>query len=58
MNYDVFISYSRRDSKIAEEICSALTDAGLTFFIDAEARVEGKLCAKGSLIFMLADKPE
>ena len=31
---------------------------GLTFFIDAEARVEGKLCAKGSLIFMLADKPE
>jgi len=31
---------------------------GLTFFIDAEARVDGKLCAKGSLIFMLADKPE
>ena len=30
---------------------------GLTFFIDAEARVEGKLCAKGSLIFMLVDKP-
>ena len=31
---------------------------GLTFFIDAEASVEGKLCAKGSLIFMLVDKPE
>ena len=31
---------------------------GLTFFIDAEARVEGRLCAKGSLIFMLADKPK
>ena len=31
---------------------------GLTFFIDAEARVDGKLCVKGSLIFMLADKPE
>lgn len=31
---------------------------GLTFFIDAEARVDGKLCAKGSLIFMLVDKPE
>ena len=31
---------------------------GLTFFIDAEASVDGKLCAKGSLIFMLADKPE
>jgi 3-hydroxyacyl-[acyl-carrier-protein] dehydratase len=31
---------------------------GLTFFIDAEARVDGKLCAKGTLIFMLVDKPE
>ena len=31
---------------------------GLTFFIDAEARVDGRLCAKGSLIFMLADKPK
>ena len=31
---------------------------GLTFFIDAEARVDGKLCAKGRLIFMLVDKPE
>ncbi|MBR0500260.1 MAG: beta-hydroxyacyl-ACP dehydratase [Bacteroidales bacterium] len=30
---------------------------GLTFFIDAEARVDGKLCAKGNLIFMLVDKP-
>ena len=34
------------------------TRRGLTFFIDAEASVDGKLCAKGSLIFMLADKPE
>ena len=31
---------------------------GLTFFIDAEARVDGNLCAKGTLIFMLVDKPE
>ena len=29
---------------------------GLTFFIDAEARVDGKLCVKGELIFMLVDK--
>lgn len=29
---------------------------GLSFFIDAEARVEGQLCAKGRLIFMLVDK--
>lgn len=29
---------------------------GLTFFVDSEAKVDGKMCAKGSLIFMLADK--
>ena len=29
---------------------------GLTFFIDAEARVDGMLCARGELIFMLVDK--
>lgn len=29
---------------------------GLTFFIEAEARVDGKLCVKGELIFMLVDK--
>lgn len=29
---------------------------GLTFFVEAEAKVEGKLCAKGSLIFMLVDR--
>ena len=31
---------------------------GLTFFVDAEARVDGKLCARGTLLFMLVDKPE
>ena len=31
---------------------------GLTFFIDADAKVEGMLCAKGTLIFMLVDKPQ
>ncbi|MBQ6073907.1 MAG: toll/interleukin-1 receptor domain-containing protein [Bacteroidales bacterium] len=36
MNYDVFISYSRRDSEWAEKICGALTRAGLTFFIDKQ----------------------
>jgi 3-hydroxyacyl-[acyl-carrier-protein] dehydratase len=34
------------------------TRRGLTFFTEAEARVDGKLCAKGNLIFMLVDKPE
>ena len=28
---------------------------GLTFFVDAQATVDGKLCAKGSLIFTLID---
>lgn len=28
---------------------------GLTFFVDADAKVDGKLCAKGSLIFTLID---
>lgn len=34
MEYDVFISYSRRDSKQAEQICKVLSQAGLTYFID------------------------
>ena len=29
---------------------------GLTFFVDADASVDGKLCARGTLIFMLVDK--
>lgn len=28
---------------------------GLTYFVDAEAKVDDKLCAKGSLIFTLVD---
>ena len=31
---------------------------GLTFFVDAEAKVDGKLCVRGTLLFMLVDKPE
>lgn len=42
MAYDVFISYSRKDSKIADEICSALTASGLTFFIDREGIEAGQ----------------
>lgn len=30
---------------------------GLTYFADAQATVDGKLCAKGSLIFTLIDNP-
>lgn len=32
--YDVFISYSRRDTEVAEEICTAFDEAGITYFID------------------------
>lgn len=32
--YDVFISYSRKDSAVANEICNALTRAGISYFID------------------------
>lgn len=32
--YDVFISYSRKDTKIADKICKAFDDAGITYFID------------------------
>ncbi len=34
MKYDVFISYSRKDTAIADKICSALEHQGLTYFID------------------------
>ena len=32
--YDVFISYSRKDSAIANEICKAFDQVGFTYFID------------------------
>ena len=41
MNYDVFISYSRKDSKTAEEVYSTLTAAGLNCFIDKEGIAAG-----------------
>ena len=36
MNYDVFISYSRKDTKTADAVCEALARAGLSCFIDRE----------------------
>lgn len=36
MKYDVFISYSRKDTKIADEVSEALTLSGLRCFIDRE----------------------
>lgn len=34
--YDVFISYSRKDSKVADEVVAALEKAGVSCFIDRE----------------------
>lgn len=36
--YDVFISYSRLDTKIADRICEAFDAAGITYFIDRQTR--------------------
>ena len=32
--YDVFISYSHKDTDVADNICKALTDAGISCFFD------------------------
>ena len=34
MYYDVFISYSRKDTLIVDKICAALDEQGITYFID------------------------
>ena len=34
--YDIFISYSRKDTAIADKICAALDDVGITYFIDRQ----------------------
>lgn len=36
MKYDIFISYSRKDTAIADKICAAFDKAGITFFIDRQ----------------------
>lgn len=36
MNYDVFISYSRKDIAVADRICAAFDRAGITYFIDRQ----------------------
>ena len=37
MGTDVFISYSRKDTVIANKICAAFDKAGITYFIDRKA---------------------
>lgn len=36
MNHDVFISYSRKDTAIADRICDAFDKAGISYFIDRQ----------------------
>lgn len=36
MNHDVFISYSRKDTPIADQICAAFDRAGISYFIDRQ----------------------
>ena len=36
MKYDVFISYSRKDTNIANRICQALDKANINYFIDKQ----------------------
>ena len=33
---DVFISYSRKDTATADKICTALDNAGISYFIDRQ----------------------
>ena len=39
--YDIFISYSRKDTTIADKICQALDGAGITYFIDRQGIAGG-----------------
>lgn len=41
MTYDVFISYSRKDTAIADRICAAFDVAGISYFIDRQGIAGG-----------------
>ena len=41
MTYDVFISYSRKDTAIADRICAAFDWAGISYFIDRQGIAGG-----------------
>ena len=44
MKYDVFLSYSRKDSAKADAVCEALSGARISFFIDKEGISAGENC--------------
>ena len=41
MTYDVFISYSRKDTAVADRICAAFDRAGISYFIDRQGIAGG-----------------
>ena len=41
MNKEVFISYSRKDSDVANRICGAFDNAGISYFIDKQGLAGG-----------------
>lgn len=41
MEKDIFISYSRKDTAVADRICKALDSAGITYFIDRQGIAGG-----------------
>lgn len=42
MNHDVFISYSRKDSEIVNQICALLKENGIDFWIDKDGIYSGE----------------
>lgn len=41
MTYDIFISYSRKDTAVADRICKALDSVGIKYFIDRQGIAGG-----------------
>jgi hypothetical protein len=41
MNHDIFISYSRKDKTVVEVLCSALDEAGISYWIDRKDILPG-----------------
>ena len=39
--YDVFISYSRKDTPIVDKICHALEEQNITYFVDRKGLAGG-----------------
>ena len=56
MAYDVFISYSRKDTAIADKICKALDKAGITYFIDRKGINGGMEFQKKQIHYFILGK--